>query len=252
MRMAYVKFVQHLVVLLNTDVWELGAAIFAGLVGGGGIGGLVVRAIMLRPERRKLNVDTLESSVEIINTLMDRVRILDADVVKAKADVNAARSEAHSASERADAFWTEVKALREQFAAATLSMAASRIEALGDFADMWDLLDVPVVFTSEGGRWDLVNVAMCRAIGASRDELLGFGWQRHVVDLDDTMQEEAAAARRRVWGYTNEWRHATETRTFWMEWYASAYKERKTMAFAFPARHRPVRARASGVRHNND
>lgn len=229
--------------MLRTDQWEQIITILAALIGGGGLGGVIARVLTLRAERRKLDVDTLGSAWEIINSLTERVKALDADVVQAKEDAAQANKRAEVADARAAAFFAEVKALREQFAAATLSMAAARVEDLSDFAAMWNLLEVPVIFTSEGGRWDLVNVAMCREIGCSRDELLGFGWQTFVLDLEDTMREESAASERNVWGFLNEWRHATEPRTIWLEWYAARYKGGKTMAFAFPSRQRPTRTR---------
>ncbi len=235
---------QLALLLFLQDRWELILAIMAAVVGGGGLGGFAVRLIMLRPERRKLDVD-------MIDKLLERVRILDTDVRQAKDEVEksrtaavAANARAETAEVRAEAFFAEVKALRGQFAAATMSMAATLVfdDDLRDFEDMWDLLDVPIVFTAQGGRWNIVNVAMCRELGCGREELLGFGWQTFAVDLEDTMREEAAASHRRVWGYLNEYRRGDGS-TFWFEWYASKYKSGEAMAFAFPSRHRPTRKR---------
>jgi PAS domain S-box-containing protein len=233
-----------LLLLLSDADWKLILAVLAALVGGGGLGGFVVRLVMLRPERRKLDVD-------MVDTLLERVRLLDGDVAKARAAVDQAHADALAANERAeaaearaDSFLAEVSALREQFSAATLSMAATLVydDDLHDFEDMWDLLDVPVIFTSQGGRWDIANVAACRQFGCSREELLGFGWQRYCLALDDTMREEEAATRRRVWGYVNEWRRDDGT-TFFLEWFAAKKKNGKTMAFAFPSHVRPTRSR---------
>jgi PAS domain S-box-containing protein len=215
----------------------LWAALILACVGSGGVGVLITGLLMLRVQRRATNASADKLEVEALDTSVGTVKSLLEEVRSLHEEVTTARDAARAATHRAEELQSEVRQLREQFAATVHSLSAERIGHLADFADMWNLpaVDVPVVFTSAvaGGRFDLVNDAFCRMVERGRDELLGTGWTRFVINLDATREEERAAQRRRVWGFRNLWR-MPDGSTKVVEWYAAPYRAKRTMAFAFP------------------
>jgi PAS domain S-box-containing protein len=207
-------------------------------MGGGGIAAL----LMLGARRRETHANAGKLEADAISTSTETIAKLITQVDKLLADVAVARSDARAAESRASASEEQVRQLSKRLARveeiASMAVAANRLQDYREFVDLFDLIPTPAVFSSaiDGGRWDWVNLAMCRKLGRNRHELLGTSWRDIVLreDLDATKQEEAAAHRRRVWGFRNRF-VSSDGSIVAFEWYATVYQKDDggTIAFAF-------------------
>lgn len=208
-------------------------------IGSGGVGAL----LMLRARRRetnanadKLEADAISTSTGTIAKLITQLNDLLGQVATARADARSAEARAAQAFEQVSLLTTRLARVEE---IAAIAIAANRLQDYHDFVDLFDLIPTPVIFSSpmDGGRFEWVNRAMCNALGRERHELLGTNWTNLVVedDLGATKREEAAAHRRRVWGFRNRYR-AGDGRVVTFEWYTAVYKDGGTIGFAFEVR----------------
>jgi len=199
-------------------------------LGGGSIGALIIRALMIRSQRREMNANAAKSEADAIETSARTAR----DVM---AELDELWGKWRDERDRADRLDSEVRQLRE---IVSVVLTANRVRDPNAFGAMFDLeaITFGVIFASSlGGRFERVNRGLCRLLGRTKDEIQRIGWLGLVApeDLEKTRAMQAATHYGPVRDFHTNFVHADGSLVP-LNWHALSYEDGTTMAFAFPAR----------------